>query len=106
MGVRVAMPLDGSAGYSQWTVLKQQQFEKIARTFLIIVSRILQRRPRAPYQRFCYVDLNSGPGLVNGLPGSLVVFLQQAAELGVPTEAWLCEKDKDSLQRLEQVISA
>src|SRR5262249_30357808 len=100
------MPRDGSAGYSQWTAVKQEHFENVARTFLTIVQRILKRRPWASNRSFCYVDLNAGPGLVNGRPGSPLVFLNQAAELGVPVEAWLCEQDQDSLQRLEQTINA
>lgn len=88
-----------AAGMSDYTEIKQRVFEVAVRAHMGSVKSIVRRY--RTYARYLYVDLNAGPGFDrSGKEGSPAIVLRVAAELELPIDAWLCERDPAELLRL------
>lgn len=93
------MPIDISAGYSESTAQKQRDFGLIAGIHVNVAKGVL-RRESWPYPRYVYIDLNAGPGVVNGMQGSPLIFLDRACAAGLPFEAWFLDREEAALTAL------
>lgn len=93
---------DGSAGFSNYSDMKQEQFNQILGVHLTIVKSLIEKGKAAPV--YHYFDLNAGPGIVNGQEGSPLIFLRRASELRVKFNAFFFEVDKASAEELEKNV--
>jgi hypothetical protein len=98
-------PLDGSAGWSENTRLKQAHFEMVA-TKLATVARDVIRREAWPARKFLYVDLTAGPGFGDAGEGSPLVFARLAEAIGLDWEGVLFEKAPAMAARLQEELDA
>lgn len=93
------MPISESgAGYGPYTRLKQQHFGAVVRTHLAIVGQILRRG--WAYPRYVYVDLTAGPGVVQGIEGSPLLFLSEARRQDLAHQALLIDQDTATVAAL------
>jgi hypothetical protein len=98
------MPIEHGAGHSEYTAIKQRDFEKVLSTFLRVA-----RSPRCmgqhwAHKEYLYFDLNAGPGYVNGIEGSPLIFARRALTERVPFREILFEADNDNVGRLSDAL--
>lgn len=99
------MPLQGSAGYSSYTPVKQEQFRYIVRTHLRIVQAIQAKHRAYTHQEYFYFDLNAGAGMDGtGRAGSPLIFLEEATHLAMPFRAYFFERDPETAALLRESI--
>lgn len=97
------MPLDHCACYSGYTDDKQEDFRRILRMLLKISSSIMRRNTWV-YPRYFYIDMNAGPGIVNGKPGSPFIFLQESKSKGVGCKAFFIDRDCSTTDNLRELF--
>lgn len=98
------MPFDESAGYGEGTPRKRYDFKDYQRLHLRIARAVMNRHNWAG-DVYHYVELNAGPGLVDRYPGSPLTFVENALEEGEEWNAYLCERNPKSAQRLGAELS-
>lgn len=96
------MPLDGSAGYSEWTHVKQVHFESCFRKLLTIAGRCVDRHGG----QLVVLDLTSGPGVVDGCAGSPSIIANVLCEHERAARVWFFERDPVSAESLRQMVAA
>lgn len=96
---------DGSEGISDQTPRKQSDLRYILSTGFA-VHKAIQNRRRWADPTIYHFDLTAGSGIVNGEPGSPVIFWEEAKAAGMSCRAWFCERDKDSAHRLQSNLKA
>src|SRR5437870_11571321 len=102
---RNEMPRDGSEGFSEQTPRKQEDLRYVFRTGMMVQMAIWKKYPRMPQTLF-YLDLRAGSGIVGGAEGSPAIFWREALALGVPCQAYFCERDPQSADRLRACLKA
>lgn len=95
------MPIDENGmGHSPYTRQKQEQFRLIIRAWLRIVKGCLSRSYWAD-QRFHYIDLTAGCGYCDGMPGSPMIFMDEAERLNVRYQATFIDSNQENCNQLE-----
>lgn len=97
------MPKYLSAGYSADTEEKQRQYRVVLGTLLGCWGGIQPRNGWVD-PRFLYIDLNAGPGMVDGQKGSPLIFLELANAKRIPFDAFFFERDQRSRDLLTVAI--
>lgn len=89
------MPVENGVGVSEKTPIKEQDFGIFLRWHFIIVKSVWQRW-NIPNGVYHYFDANAGPGYHESrdCPGSPMVFLATAKQMGIPYEAHFVEEDE------------
>lgn len=98
------MPKEYAAGYSAYTPIKHEQLRYIVGTLIGLTSGPKFRGHSRAHPEFLYWDLNSGPGIVNGEPGSPFVFLKEATAKGEPFRGWFHELHPLSAATLDSLV--
>lgn len=98
------MPIHNDVGTSTATKDKQEGFEVVISTLLSIVKQIFKNKGRGGY--FYYIDACAGPGYNHnlGIPGSPILFIKTAEEIGIPCRAFFIEKNDENRKELENKI--
>ncbi|MBA2704624.1 MAG: hypothetical protein H0U60_12335 [Blastocatellia bacterium] len=99
------MPLDGSAGYGKGTERKQRDMRDYQWFHWQLWLKVTANNDWAS-PTYHYVDLNGGPGEVNGIVGSPILVAQTMAESGSDWHACVCERDPESMERLRSCKAA
>jgi len=99
------MPIDNGAGHSDYTIIKQRDFERVLGTIIGVA-----RSPRCmgqawAHKEFLYFDLNAGPGVVGGIEGSPLIFARRALEMGLPFRAFFFEQSNENVRRLSDALA-
>lgn len=98
------MPIKNGVGFSEVTAIKQKHFREIVRTSLTVTKAILAKRKLPP--NFYYTDLNAGPGFVEKVGGSPVIFCGIAKNFPrLRKYALLCEMHEENARILRDVMS-
>jgi hypothetical protein len=88
-----------AAGLSDYTEEKQRVLATVLAAHMGAAKSIIARHHA--YPRYVFVDLNAGPGYDRqGCEGSPAIALRVAGEVGLPMDAWLCERDASTLRML------
>jgi three-Cys-motif partner protein len=98
------MPLDGSAGYGEGTPRKRHDFKDYQRLHLQVARAVMNRSDWAG-DIYHYVELYAGPGRPGGEEGTPLIFVENALEEGGEWNAYFCEIDPESVQRLGTELS-
>jgi hypothetical protein len=96
------MPLDGSAGYSDNTAVKQQHLAALMGVVFPAIRGIMRKHTWALQDYATYVDCTAGPGFYPDLdlPGSPVLALEAAEKAQLPLRALLFEERLETYDRL------
>jgi len=100
------MPIKNGIGYSETTPLKQHHFRENIRVHLRIVRGIMQKYPAWGDGVYHYFDLNAGSGLVDGVSGSPLIFIEES--MHYPTlnvHAVLIEINKSNAESLARNLA-
>jgi hypothetical protein len=105
------LPRHLSAGVSDGTERKLRDFERLQYLHAVLWRTVRERGGNGEWiaDRYHYVDLNSGPGMLR-LPtgkwtaGSPLLFVRNMEYLELPWKAWMCEWDKRSHACLAEYI--
>jgi len=99
------VPIDEhGAGHGPHTERKQRDFAGGVRTHLAISQAIIGKGWANP--RYAYVDLTAGPGVVDGITGSPILFLEEARRQEVRVRAFLMDQHAASLEALRGRLDA
>lgn len=101
------MPIEGSVGQSDYTAIKQRHFAAIIKTHLQVAKGIMSRNkyPNWIEPYYLYVDLYAGCGNnLDDVPGSPVIFFDQAKKVDVNGYAVFVEENEYSAELLEDKI--
>lgn len=90
------MPLDGSAGFSEWTVVKQAHFERSFR----MIERVAGNCADKHDGQLIVLDLTAGPAIVDGQRGSPLIIADTLAERDRAARAWFFERDREAASLL------
>jgi len=101
------MALPDGVGASEWTVLKQQNFDVIITMHLNITKAVLAKNPYFK-RTYRFIDATAGPGAYTiddaRVEGSPLVFLRNAEVLKIPHHADFVESIPENLRCLEACI--
>lgn len=98
------MPKDLSAGYGEGTERKCRDFSGLQCLHLRL-ARVVMARNEWAEEVYHYIDLNAGPGVVNSMEGSPLLFLRNADADDGPWRAWFCERDPASAASLQAEVA-
>jgi hypothetical protein len=98
------VPIDGAAGFSEYTAIKQRDFGYVMETLIKIAKSPRCMGAEWAHPEYLYIDLNAGSGVVGGYEGSPLIFARAAQRLGLRFRGWLFERDQKSVYRLEQAL--
>ncbi len=101
------MPVKCGRGFSQATFDKEDGLQKILLQHMHVVKAILNK-PQYVWMPRCYhfIDAYAGPGENPevGCSGSPMVFLDIASDIGIPTESWFIDIERNNTTLLKTRI--
>lgn len=74
------MPVINGVGFSDSTEVKQKDFEVIVKTHVKAACMGIINKNKWSDNPYMYFDMNAGPGFYNGISGSPIIFLDEAAK--------------------------
>lgn len=89
-----------SWGFGPETERKQEDYEYIQRVHLRVVSQVQQKHDWA-HPGYHLLDFTAGPGMMNGVKGGPLRFVEMARELHPDWRAWFYEQDAESAACLD-----
>lgn len=95
------MPLDGSAGFSRWTEIKQADFTT---TFAMLVAVAANAAARM-HGHLVFWDATAGPGIVDGSPGSPLIMARILQATERSARVYCFERDPSSVARLRTALA-
>lgn len=104
------MPLNGSVGQSDYTETKQRHFAAVVQTHLRVAKGIFQKSNSKKYKnwiqpQYLYVDMYAGSGSnFENVPGSPVIFLDQARKVGINNVPIFIEENEYSAVQLNDEL--
>ncbi len=100
------MPKVDNVGYGKSTPQKLEHLAKIIEMHVVITKTVLRRNSYFR-QRYRYMDLTAGKGIVpNGLEGSPLLFIETIERLGLPYRADFVEFEDKNLDELKSTMQA
>jgi len=98
------MPVIDGVGISDHTPLKESGLGCILRMHMRVTKSIIAKRESFAHPDYHWFDINAGFGQYPECPGSPLVFLNEAKQIGITYQATFIEQDATNVSRLASCI--